>query len=206
PFGAGLISHAGLVDALPPGLPVATIVRTVEEARGAAEDGRITVALASDDGLVAEAGSKGLYLPPYPGGLHDVGPVHPFVPSRLRRANALPDRALAEVRVAGRQLLWCGLPATDDLLDTALACAAVGVIRGPVLLRALAWGTPCVSDPGTAAAMGIPLEGAVVVVPERELVDAAETLALERARPSSLSRAGRALYARRYDAAAVAQQ
>jgi hypothetical protein len=206
PFCAGLVSHAGLVDALPAGLPVATIVRTVDEAREAAEDGRITVALASEDVLVAEAGSKGLYLPPYPVELHDVRPVPPFVRSRLRRANALPDRALAEVRVAGHQLLWCGVPATDDLLDTALACASVGVMRGPALLRALAWGTPCVTDPRTAAAISIPLDNAVVVAPEGELLDVAETLASEQARLSSLSRAGRALYERRYDAVGVAQQ
>jgi hypothetical protein len=206
PFIAGLVSHAGLADALPAGLPVATVVRTIDEARAAALDGRIKVVLASEDVLVSEAGSKGLYLPPYPLELHDVRPIPPFVRARLRRAHAVPDRALASVGVVGPQLLWCGEPTTDDLVNTALACAAVAVVRGPALVRALAWGTPCVTDSQTAASIGAQPDKEVLVASERNLLEAADTLAAEPPRLSSLSREGRALYERRFDAAGVARQ
>ena len=44
-----------------------------------------------------------------------------------------------------------GAPLDADAVDTALACAAVVVVRGAALVRALAWGAPIVTDVDTIA-------------------------------------------------------
>ena len=94
-----------------------------------------------------------------PAGNHAAGRsvISPFVRRRLRWARGLPESAVLEQADDGWR--WPGLaePLADDLVPTAMACASAVTVAEPVrLLAALAWGAPCVSDPGSAAGRWAP--------------------------------------------------
>lgn len=112
-------------------------------------------------------------------------PVPPFVRRRLRAARGLPDTPLVRGDAAGWH--WYpnpadgGLALDDDAVDAAIAVTAAAVTTGAALLRVLAWGTPCVTDPASAEALGAGAAAVVVTDPDDRLAAAAALAADPRA-------------------------
>jgi Glycosyl transferases group 1 len=197
------LSSAGRV---PPGRPLALWVGSAAEA-GSAEAGRAAAIVADQPATVDAAGDRGVLAP---AGDHAAGRsvVSPFVRRRLRWARGLPSSAVLEQAEDGWR--WPGLadPLADDLVPTAMACAsAVAVAEPGRLLEAMAWGAPCVSDPGSAERVGAEADTHLLVSdgPEqrRRLAD---ELAEDQALASRLSWAGRRLVERRHDAGRAAMR
>jgi hypothetical protein len=174
---------------------------------GSAEDaatplGRRAVAIVSDDRATVEAaGPRGIFAPPG----HEARArrlMPPFLRARLRQARGLPEAALLEQTAGGWR--WAGSrePLAEDLVATAMASASAVTVREPArLLEALAWGSPCVSDRDSAAAVGA-VAGRDVLVAEKagERRRLASQLAGDTERAASLSWAGRRLVERWHDA------
>jgi hypothetical protein len=134
-------------------------------------------------------------------------PILPFVRRRLRHARGLPATVIAR----GDGLSWYWQvgdpngggtpdPLPPELADTAAATASAVVATGPALLTALAWGSPTVTDPGSAAQVGA-VDGVHVVVvadPDRRHA-AALDLAADDARSARIAWQGRQLVERRHD-------
>lgn len=119
-----------------------------------------------------------------------IPPVTPFVRARWRRRFGLPPDLVVDA---------AEIP--DDLRSTALAVvAAVVAIDADMLLEALAWGAPCVTDPAGAEAVGARDEVEVLVGD----ADDARALAADERRAARLGRAGRRLVERRHDPVQVA--
>jgi hypothetical protein len=172
--------------------------------------------LLSDQPVVADlAGPHALLVPP------DLAaparrPILPFVRRRLRHARGLPATVI--VRGDGSTWTWqagdapghgdsadpapadAADPVPAELADTATAVASAVIATGPALLTALAWGSPTVTDPASAAQVGATDRVHVVVVadPERRRA-AALGLAADDALAAHLGWQGRLLVERRHD-------
>jgi hypothetical protein len=132
-------------------LPVA-LWATSDADLDAASDPRVRVVLCADAGLAGRMGARGVFVPAR---LHAVEAMRPFLPvtrARVRRARGLPARAVVVADDTGAS--WCGRSIPDDLVDTVLACASAVVARGEVVLRAMAWAAPVVTDRRSAARVG----------------------------------------------------
>jgi len=91
---------------------------------------------------------------------------------------------------------------------TAMACASAVTVAEPArLLEAMAWGAPCVSDPGSAERVGALADTHVLVGagPDQRRRLAAD-LAADQPLASRLSWAGRRLVERRHDAGRAAMR
>lgn len=166
--------------------PVAVWVHDAEAWRRASA-GRPR-ALVTADPAVAGLGA-GTILFPF-GGL-DLGdriPVSPVVRSRWRARLGLP---------AAMVIPTAGLP--DDVCPTAMALASVVIATGGQLAEALAWGAPCVTDAGSAEALGVVAGIEAVVGPPSEFDALAAEVAGDDGRCAALSAAGRRLVERRSD-------
>jgi len=168
--------------------------------------------VSSDAGVLRAAGSAGLRCPDGvvpPGAAY----VPPFVRTRLRAARGLAVHPVATWTAAGWQ--W---PAYDGLLpeelvDTALGCAAAAAVRAEdgaapaarkAVDRALAWGAPLVVSPPLADALEL-MAGEHVAVTDPDDIDAqAAALAGDDAQASRLSWQGHRWWEDRHDAAIVA--
>lgn len=134
-------------DLASPAARAATVLLTDDDRLG--DDPRLVV-LGAGRGDAGDAGDAA--------GAPAGSPVSPFVRRRLREARGLPATPVAW----GSGLGWswspapgaAGEPVADDDVDTAVAAAAVAVAVGPALPRALAWGTPTVTDPASARETG----------------------------------------------------
>ena len=182
----------------PPDVPFAVWTPGPDELAGATESA--AVVLTRDEQVLAEVGSRGLWVP-LTRRSPAARPVSPFVRGRLRLARGLAPQAVVDE--AGGALRWPGRaePLTGDVLETALGCASAAVLLGPdVVLAALAWGTPVVTDPATAGQLGL-RDGVHVLV--HEMPGARRTLAGELARDdaraAALGWAGRRFVEQRHD-------
>jgi len=206
PEPAAVMATLSSARRVPPGRPMALWVGSAAEA-GSAEAGRAAAIVADQPATVDAAGDRGVLAP---AGDHAAGRsvVSPFVRRRLRWARGLPSSAVLEQAEDGWR--WPGLagPLADDLVPTAMACAsAVAVTEPGRLLEAMAWGAPCVSDPGSAERVGAEADTHLLVGDgpgqRRRL---AEELAEDQALASRLSWAGRRLVERRHDAGRAAMR
>ena len=128
--------------------------------------------------VLSPAPLPGLDLRAYP-------PLTPFVRARWRRRFGLPSDLVVDATA---------LP--DDLRPTGLAVAATVVATRPdLLLQALAWAAPCVSDASTVDAVGAEPGVELVVGGAAE----ARAIASDDRRAAVLGRAGRRLVERLYD-------
>lgn len=157
--------------------------------------------------LVEAAGDRGVLLGAWPVG--SAAPVSPWVRSRIRAARGLPSLLLVRVG-ADERLRYTDVPTAGtltsvpavelplDAVPSALACASAAVVTGADLLRsALAWGTPTVTDPGTAVEVGA-RDGAetVVVAGRADQLEAARDLGDDLRRAARIGWAGRRLVER----------
>jgi hypothetical protein len=197
------VASAGRV---PPGRPLALWVGSAAEA-GSAAAGRAAAIVADQPATVDAAGDRGVLAPARD---HATGRsvVSPFVRQRLRWARGLPASAVLEQTDAGWRWPGLAVPLDDDLVPTAMACASAVTVAEPGgLLEAMAWGAPCVSDPGSAEQVGAVADTHVLVAagPDRRR-RLADDLSADRALASRLSWAGRRLVERRHDAGRAAMR
>jgi hypothetical protein len=150
----------------------------------------VPYAVASRDReVLAGAGGRAVY-PPDGASARGARYLPPFVRDRLRAERRLPAAVLRPDRQ------WPGRGVVpEELMETAVACAAVVVADTPELAeRAMAWGTPLVCDTATAAALDL-TDGVDV------LVDAdPQTIIRAAALAARLSWCGRRSWERRHDA------
>ena len=137
----------------------------------------------------------------------DVPTVTPFVRSRYRRARGLPDELVIRVAADGAVSRLPGGAAIDgELRGTALALASAAAVYGPALATALAWGTPCVTDASSAAAVGATHDVHVIVASNDDPYGAALALARDERKAAALSTAGRRLVETTLDRVAPARR
>lgn len=201
---AAVLATVSSAARVPAGRPLALWVGSAAEA-GSAAAGRAAAIVADDPAVADAAGDRGVLAP---SGDHAAGrsPVSPYVRGRVRWARGLPEVAVLERDADGWR--WPGLaePLAEDLVPTAMACAsAVAVDEPDRLLEAMAWGAPCVGDPGSAERVGA-VDGTHLLVGESsaERARLAAGLAADRSLASRLSWAGRRLVERRHDAGRAA--
>jgi hypothetical protein len=206
PEPAAVMATVASAGRVPAGRPLALWVGSAAEA-GSAAAGRAAAIVADEPATVDAAGDRGLLAP---AGNHAAGRsvVSPFVRRRLRWARGLPEVAVLEQADGGWR--WPGLaePLADDLVPTAMACASAVAVTEPArLLEAMAWGAPCVSDPGSAGQVSAVAGTHVLVGADagrrRQLAD---ELAADQALASRLSWAGRRLVEWRHDAGRAAMR
>jgi hypothetical protein len=197
---AAIVATPAEAEDVPRLLRLALWVGSEEEAATAV--GRRAVAIVSDNRPTVEAaGPRGIFAPPgQEARARRLMP--PFLRARLRQARGLPETALLEQTADGWR--WAGSPEPldEDLIATAMASASAVIVREPArLLEALAWGSPCVSDGGSAAAVG-GVAGRDLLVAEKagDRRRLASQLAGDAERAASLSWAGRRLVERWHDA------
>jgi hypothetical protein len=180
----------------PTGLPSALWVADVGAAERVQGYEEVRVVLAMTAEAAHRAGPKGLVLPAVAVPLSRARLVLPIVRTRLRRARGLPAAAVAVVD--DEQATWCGAPCPYDLVDTALACAGAVVARGTMLLRAMAWGAPIVTDEVSRRAVGATNERELLV---DEVDPIATALAISDAEPraAAFSWRARRFYEERFD-------
>lgn len=171
-----------------------------------------------DPAVLAAAGSRGVRAPDGrvpPGAAY----VPPFVRSRLRAARGLGGRPVVSWTSAGWAYSERAGLLPDDLVDTALGCAAVAVVdasgAAPVSAgsagsaesaaeRALAWGAPLVCSPSLCSALRLTPDEHVAVAKTGELTTRAADLAGDDRESSRLSWRGHRWWEDRHDAARTA--
>ena len=133
-------------------------------------------------------------------------PVATAVRARLRRARGMSEAPVLLEEADGWR--WQGRPVADDLVPTAMACAAAVVATEPAqVLLALSWGAPVVTTAAAATAVGATDGVEVLVCPDaRTRRAAALALAGDEREAARLGRAGRLLVERRYDLDATLAQ
>lgn len=141
---------------------------------------------------VAAGGGQSVLFPEDGLDLRHHLPLAPVVRRRWRSQLGLPSTMIVSAGGESPAML------PYDLLPTAMALASVVVARGPRLAEAMAWAAPCVTDPGSAAALGA-VEGEVVVGPSTALDLLAAGVAADDGLAATLSGAGRRFVERRVD-------
>ena len=195
-FGRGVVASPEAYRDAPAGLPVAVWVEHEEDLEPLLAVDAVKAILTSSPGIVAAAGAKGVLVPATIDPQPVARPVAPAVRAHIRRARGLPERAVAVIDdLEGGS--WCGAPLDADAVDTALACAAVVVVRGAALVRALAWGAPIVTDVDTIAPLAV-VAGRDVVVDD-DAGRAAEALLDDEPRAAALSWNARICYETHFD-------
>ena len=121
--------------------------------------------------------------------------VPPFVRSRYRRAYALPEEMILDLR---------DTHLAPELLPTALGLCSSCVALGGDLLVALAWGAPAVTDAESAATLGARSDVEVDIAGAADPLEEAAQLASDERRAARLSRGGRRLAEARCSTARVA--
>jgi hypothetical protein len=204
PEPAAVMATVSSAARVPAGRPLALWVASAAEA-GSAAAARAAAVVADDPATVAAAGDRGVLAPT---GNHASGRsvVSPFVRRRVRWARGLPEVAVLEQGDDGWRFTGVAEPLPDDLVPTAMACASAVAVAEPArLLEAMAWGAPCVSDPGAARQVGADPDTHLLVDADaagrRRL---AAELAADQSLASRLSWAGRRLVERRHDAGRAA--
>lgn len=144
--------------------------------------------LVTADPAVARLGAGTVVFPYAVPGPGDRVPLAPVVRSRWRARLGLPATMVVNA---------ADLP--DGVGPTAMALASVVVATGTPLADALAWGAPCVTDAGSATALGAVAGVEAVVGRPSELASLAADLAGDDGRCAALSAAGRRLVERRAD-------
>lgn len=149
------------------------------------------VLLSDSPRLAGLAGDRGLLVPPRPAE-PDARWVPPAVRRRLRAARGLPAAAVARHDGAGWHWPGSSGPLPVELVPTAVGCAAAAAVAtADALATALAWGTPAVADPVSAAALDARDGVEVLVAAEAEQRWAlADRLAGDEALAAGLSWAG----------------
>lgn len=167
-----------------------------------------TVLITDSAELAEVAGARGVLV-----GNRAVGhavPVSPWVRSRVRAARGLPDVLVVRLS-AEERLRYVGVAAADlervqtvelphEALPSACAAASAVIATEPhALYSALSWAAPTVTDPLTAAALGVRDGVETVVAAGRESqLAAARDLAGDVRRAGAMGWAGR-LFAERRD-------
>lgn len=172
------------------GAPLAVWVTSAEESLGVASRFPGAVALTDVGDAVRDVADAVVV-----GGRIDAARfpyLTPFVRARRRVAAGLPDRLVVSVGTGVGDL-------ADDVAQTALGLASAAIVVGPLLLDALAWGAPCVTDAESAADAGAGDGDEVVVAEPGAFRAAADAIAGDLERAAVLSRAGRRLVERRHD-------
>jgi hypothetical protein len=129
-------------------------------------------------------------------------PIGPFVRRRLRRGRELGPAPVAWGSDLGwswaPELAAAGVAVDGEVTDATIACAAAVIAVGAAVVPALAWGSPTVTDPATAAALGVRHEEHVLVGDdgERRRAQAQRLIADDRL-AARLGWAGRLFYERR---------
>lgn len=203
-FGAAIVNDVDSVGLLPVDLPYALWIEgdDIDAAVRAALDDRVRVVLSTEAEAVAAAGEKGCLVPAGDTAVPDARPMPPFVRARLRKARGLPTDAVVSIDEGDAPFEWCGLPCGRELIDTALAVAAAVDVRGGDVVRALAWGAPCVVDRTTARTYALSDDVDALVADEPR--DAVTRILLDDDLAARLSRAAREHYESRFDASRVA--
>jgi hypothetical protein len=195
---AAILATQAEADSLPRQARLALWTRSPEEAAAA---GRAAAIVSDERAAVEAAGARGVFAAP---GHEARGRrlMPPFLRARLRKARGLPEVVVLEQAADGWRWAGAARPLEEDLVATAMASASAVVVRERGrLLEALAWGSPCVSDHHSAAALG--------AVPDRDLLVGedpgerrwlASQLAADVEQAASLSWAGRRLVERWHDA------
>jgi hypothetical protein len=197
---SAVLATAASVGLAPAELPLALWTRSAAEAASAIGDKAVAI-VSDEQAIVDAAGKRGVLAA---AGDHARGrrPVSPFVRERLRRARGLPEVAVLEQADDGWH--WPGLRGAlpEERVTTAIACASAVIVRELArLLEALAWGAPCVGDPGPAQQVGAIAETHMLVSPAPgERRQLAARLSAEPELASRLSWAGRRLVEQRHDA------
>ncbi len=124
--------------------------------------------------------------------------LSPFVRSRWRQRLGLPSSMTVEIGSNGAH----PVPATDALASLAVCSAAV--VRGPLLVPALALGTPVVTNATDAARIGAEASVHLSVATVTEASAVADALAVEPARATALGWGGRRLVEGELDLGRVA--
>ena len=120
-------------------------------------------------------------------------PLSPFLRSRWRRREGLPEDLVVEVGPAGCRVVG-GSEVSPAGMPAALALAAAVVATGAALAEALAWGAPTVTTAGDAGALGARSGVHVEVADDLEAATQAATdLARDWPRAAARGRAGRRL-------------
>jgi hypothetical protein len=174
--------------------PVAVWVddeRELAAGRAMASEADVVV---TPSGAVAPAvGERAVALPAATVETGALAPVPPFVRERWRRRCALDPSLVVAVGIPG------ATPLPDEAVPTALAVAAAAVVVGPWLTRALALGTPVVTDAASADRVGAGHGSEVLVLPPADALAAARALAGDPLQAAALSRHARRLVERRFD-------
>ena len=124
--------------------------------------------------------------------------LSPFVRERWRARLGVPNPMVVEFGSASPSPI-----AEADAL-AALAVASAAVVRGPLLVPALALGTPVVTDAASAAAIGAEASVHLAVSPITEARAVADTLAADPGRATALGWGGRQLVEEEHDLGRVA--
>lgn len=119
-------------------------------------------------------------------------PLSPFLRSRWRRREGLPDDLVVVAGPSGCMVPG-GTAVPPAATATALALAAAVVATGPWLADALSWGAPVVTVDGDARALQAIPGVHVEVAAEADAPELAGALARDWPRAAALSRAGRRL-------------
>jgi len=203
-FAAAIVDDPGAVGFLPVDLPYAVWIdgADADGAARAALDDRVRAVLATDLAVASAAGEKGCFVPSDDLAVADARPVPPFVRARLRKARGLPADAVVSIDDRVGVFQWCGQPCGRDSIDTALALAAVVDVRGSDVVRALAWGAPCVVDTETARTFRL-TDGVDALVAD-EPRDAIRRVLDDGHLAARLGRAAREHYEAQFDPARVA--
>ncbi len=195
-FRSGVVVTPEAYRDAPTGMPLAVWVEHEEDLESLVTGEAVKAILTPAPEVAAAAGAKGVLVPTTIDAQPNARPVAPAVRAHIRRARGLPERAIAVID-DGAGASWCGAPLGADAVDTALACAAVVVVRGSALLRAMAWGAPIVTDAGTIAPLAV-VPGRDVVVDD-DVDGAAEALLDDEPRVAALSWNARTFYETRCD-------
>jgi len=195
-FECAVVASPELLDDAPRGVRLAVWVDAVTDMEALAPRTEVAAIVASNDEIVAAAGARGILVAPGAEPQLATRFVPPAVRARLRAARGLPAHAVAVIDDDGAE--WCDEPVADDVRDTALACAAVAVVRGAWALRAMAWGTPLVTDAATCAALGA-VDGRDLVVARADPCATVEALLDDSAQLARLSWKARRFYERHHD-------
>lgn len=182
----------GLDGALRGRIPVAVIAGSHSMVTAGTQE-HATVIIVRDVESAAEIGDRALLWRREALATSDHPYLSPFVRERWRARLGLPNPMVVGFGSTSPSPL-----AESDAL-AALAVCSAAVVRGPLLLPALALGTPVVTDATTAAAIGAEASVHLAIAPISEARAVADALAADPARAAAVGWGGRQLVEEEYD-------
>ncbi|MEP6624934.1 MAG: hypothetical protein ABJC79_10855, partial [Acidimicrobiia bacterium] len=187
----------GLDAALRGPLPVGIVCEHRSELSDAARN-EATAIIVRDPGVAAEIGDRAVVWPRDAVAAAEHPYLSPFVRERWRRRLGLPSSMVIAIGSTEAD----PIPTADALASLALGAAAV--VRGPLLVAALALGTPTVTDAATAARIGAEHMVHLAVATPTEARGQADRLATDPARATAVGWGGRRLVDTELDLGRVA--